>query len=118
MESIGYEYLLYKNRIVKLTSRLVLEEIRAVGGGAKPYLWNQIKSDILGINYKTITREDNSLLGQALIGAKAAGYIDNVSGVIDKIVKVKKSYKPKSRNKKIYEKYFEKYVKTLTISFS
>jgi len=78
LESIAYEYDGYLGILRSLLPALRPREIRVVGGGARSRLWTQIKADVLGIPYVRLEREDQALMGSALIAARAAGVIDSV----------------------------------------
>ncbi len=116
LEGIGFEYLLYKNRILELIPGIKVSEVRAVGGGAKSDLWNKIKADILGVEYKTINREDIAILGQAFIGAKVSGVIEDVQEVVEKVIRIEKLFSPDVENHRLYTGLFEKYLKSLDLS--
>lgn len=48
---------------------------RVLGGGARSRVWNQIKADVLGIDWLPVEREESGVLGDALIAAVATGHV-------------------------------------------
>ncbi len=113
LEGIGYEYAVYKEKILDILKSDSAYEVRVVGGGSKSEVWNQIKADILGSSYHTINREDISILGQAIIAAAAGGYIKDISETVKRIVKEKKVFHPDEKNHRVYSEYFSRYKKML-----
>ena len=57
-----------------------LTEARVLGGGARSRLWNQIKADVLGIDWVPTVRQECGVLGDALIAAAATGFVDDLAG--------------------------------------
>ncbi len=60
-----------------LSQKLV--QARVVGGGARSQAWNQIKADVLGIPYQSLTGNEFGTWGAAMIAGKAAGVIDDLA---------------------------------------
>lgn len=81
LESVAYEYAYYLKILKDLIPNLSLTEARAIGGGAKSNLWNQIKADILGVPYLRLDRLEFGTWGSAMIAGKAAGIYDNLAAV-------------------------------------
>jgi sugar (pentulose or hexulose) kinase len=50
-----------------------------LGGGARSRLWNQIKADVLGIDWVPTVRQECGVLGDALIAAAATGHADDLA---------------------------------------
>jgi len=53
-----------------------LEELRAIGGGARSETWMQIKADILGIPLTTMRVTESTCMGAALLAGHGAGMLD------------------------------------------
>ncbi len=77
-ESIGYEYAYYLKIQRGLLPELPFKEARVIGGGAKSTAWNQMKADILGVPYRTVTLPESATWGSALVAGKAAGLIEDI----------------------------------------
>jgi len=81
LESVAYEYAYYLNILKQLIPNLSLTEARAIGGGSRSALWNQIKADVLGVPYLRLDRSEFGTWGSAMIAGKAAGIYDDLAGV-------------------------------------
>jgi xylulokinase len=114
LEGIGYEYAIYKETIMKLSGGEIPVGVRAVGGGAKSDVWNQIKSDILGSSYSTINREDISTLGSALVAAASAGHVKDLKKTVRRIVREEKTFSPNRKNTRTYAGSVSRYRKLLS----
>jgi xylulokinase len=114
LEGIGYEYAIYKETILKLNGGEIPVGVRAVGGGAKSYVWNQIKSDILGSTYSTINREDISTLGSALVAAAAVGHVRDLKKTVRGIIRKEKTFNPNRKNTRVYAGSVLRYKKLLS----
>jgi len=74
LEGIAYEYAEWARLMSELSGQEP-KETRALGGGARSGLWNQIKADVLGIDWVPTEREECGVLGDALIAAAATGHV-------------------------------------------
>jgi xylulokinase len=113
LEGIGYEYALYKEKIMGILDQELSYSVRGVGGGAKSPDWNQIKADILGTQYCTINREDIGILGQGIIAAASVGFIKDIKRSIKDIIKVEKVFSPDKKKEETYVDFIRKYQKLL-----
>jgi xylulokinase len=113
MESIGYEYALY-DRILNECTENVAREVYVIGGGAKSSLFNQIKSDILGIRYTALETVDTSTLGAAIVAGYAAGIYADMAEVASSMVKKTAWYYPDADKHKAYAHYSAIYPEILT----
>jgi xylulokinase len=81
LESVAYEYAFYLGILREAIPALALTEARAIGGGARSAVWNQIKADVLGVPYQRLAGSEFSTWGAALIAGKAAGVYDDLAAV-------------------------------------
>ena len=81
LESIAYEYAWYLRVLGEYIPNLELTEARAVGGGARSDVWNQIKADVLGVPYQRLSRSEFGTWGAAMIAGKAVGIYDDLAAV-------------------------------------
>jgi xylulokinase len=72
LEGIAYEYARWA-----AAAPVELSEARALGGGAGSTLWNQIKADVLGIDWVPMVRQECGVLGDALIAAAATSHVSD-----------------------------------------
>lgn len=83
-----------------------IQELRAVGGGARSSRWLQIRSDILGRPVRTLQVREAACLGAAILAGAAAGVFASVDDGIARTVQLKQTYEPDGR---MAERYAEKY---------
>jgi xylulokinase len=74
LEGIAFEYAHWAS-----LAPVELAEARALGGGAQSALWNQIKADVLGIDWVPMVRQECGVLGDALIAAAATGHVGDLA---------------------------------------
>jgi len=78
LESVAFEYAYYLEILRDQIPTLRIFEARAVGGGARSTVWNQIKADVLGVPYQRLARSEFGTWGSALIAGRAAGLYDDL----------------------------------------
>ena len=78
LEGIAYEYAAWA-RLAGGQRGADLREARVLGGGARSRLWNQIKADVLGIDWVPTVRQECGVLGDALIAAAATGQVADLA---------------------------------------
>ena len=84
---------------------LVINELRAMGGGAKSALWLQTKADILGKPVKAMDVSEAPCLGCALLAGVATGLYASTAEAVARAVRVNRTYEP---NPKLQPQYAEK----------
>lgn len=75
LEGIAYEYAEWVRIMVDLGGQEPTQA-RALGGGSRSSTWNQIKADVLGIEWVAMERDECGVLGDALIAAAATGHLE------------------------------------------
>ena len=88
-----------------------IKEIRAIGGGAKSRVWQQILADILGEEINLLNVEEGPAFGAALIAGVGVGVYNNFAEAVNRIVKVKKTIVPRIQNTERYNHYYQLYKK-------
>jgi xylulokinase len=86
LEGIAYEYAEWA-RLAAEAGSGEPTEARVLGGGARSELWNQIKADVLGIDWVPTVRQECGVLGDALVAAAATGHV-----AVEKLAGVAKSW--------------------------
>jgi len=87
-------------------------EIRALGGGARSKIWNQIIADVTKRPVITTNHdEDAACMGAAMLAGKSIGIYKDLEDAAKKVVRVKEKFVPNPDNLKIYEKIYSKYKK-------
>lgn len=111
LESIAYEYAYYLKILKELLPGLELVEARAVGGGARSAIWNQIKADVLNVPYQRLKGNEFGAWGAAMIAGKAAGVIDDLAAHAEKTAILSGSPSmPSKTEHEIYAPIVEKYI--------
>jgi xylulokinase len=77
LEGVAYEYAEWARLAGE--GGADLHEARALGGGARSDLWNQIKADVLGLDWVPMVRQECGVLGDALIAAAATGHVQDLA---------------------------------------
>jgi len=96
---------LIKNKGVKI------KEIRAIGGGAKSRVWQQILADILGEEINLLNVEEGPAFGAALIAGVGVGVYSSFAEAVNRNIKVKKTIVPRIQNAERYNHYYQLYKK-------
>ena len=88
-----------------------IKEIRAIGGGAKSRIWQQILADILGEEINLLNVEEGPAFGAALIAGVGVGVYDSFAEAVNRIIKVKKTIVPGIQDTEKYGHYYQLYKK-------
>jgi xylulokinase len=87
-------------------------EIRALGGGARSKIWNQIIADLTKRPViTTLHDEDAACLGAAILAGKAVGFFNNLENAVMGMVAIRERFEPDQKNFKVYEELYTKYIK-------
>jgi xylulokinase len=95
--------------ILRETNGLKVDEVRALGGGAKSPMWRQIQADIYGASVITMQIEEGPAVGGAILGAVASGDYGTVEEACSSLLKVSTVTEPIEKNVRIYEDYYRTY---------
>lgn len=113
MESISYEYDYYKSILTELLPNMRLKQVRVVGGGSQSKLFNQIKSDALGLPYVVLDRKELGVFGLALICGYGLGVYSDLKKQAQHFTRPLHIQRPSSENHALYEKYSKSYLEAL-----
>lgn len=108
MEAVGF--VVRRNIEVIEGMGVSVNEIRALGGGARSRIWKQIEADITGRVVMTTENEEAATLGAAILAGKAVGIYANVEEAANQMVQIKDRFEPNMQNKKVYDDAFSTYV--------
>ncbi len=86
-----------------------ISEVRSVGGGARSFLWNQIKSDVLGIPVCLPEASVGAPFGDAVLAGMGLGLYPNIGRALGKMVKVKMRFEPNLENHAKYQAIYKVY---------
>lgn len=111
LESVAYEYAYYLGIMRDLLPDQTFFEARAMGGGAKSAVWNQIKADVLNVAYQRLQGSEFGTWGAAMIAGKAAGVIDDLAQHADEHVRLAgDGFRPIPENHQQYQAVLPKYL--------
>ncbi|MFU8827504.1 MAG: xylulokinase, partial [Brevefilum sp.] len=111
LESVAFEYAYYLGIMGDLLPDQSFYEARAMGGGAKSGVWNQIKADVLNVSYRRLQGNEFGTWGAAMIAGKAAGLIDDLSQHAEAHVKVSnEGFQPNADRHLQYQSLLERYL--------
>jgi xylulokinase len=110
MEAIAC--IIKRNIDVLENMRIKVTEIRALGGGARSKIWNQIIADLTKRPVTTtLHEEDAACLGAAILAGKAVGLFRNLEDAVKDMVIIRTKFEPNPKNSKVYDKLYTKYIK-------
>ncbi len=104
LEAIGYDYIgvtdIYRKAGVDLNQITITE------GGSRSSLWNQIKSDMLNTNVKTLKNAGGAVMTNILTAAYAVGDITDLKEKLSSLLETKNTYTPHKKNTEYYRKIY------------
>lgn len=109
LEAVAYEYAIYMDIEKKLIPELKFKKARVIGGGSKSKIWNKIKSDVLGIPYEKLNREEFGVLGSSILAGYATGVFKDLKNTADRFNKVEYRIEPDIEKYKFYQQYVNYY---------
>ena len=111
LESVAFEYAFYLKILSEQLPEIQWTESRAVGGGARSAVWNQIKADVLGVPYQRLQRSEFGAWGSALIAGKAAGLFDDLAArAAESALPEGDPLQPRPENHQVYTKLVDRYI--------
>ncbi len=108
LDSLCYE--LRTNLEAMQRSGIVINELRAAGGGARSSMWLQTKANILGTVIKTMESKEAGCLGAAVLAAAGTGFYRSVEEACKKMVRTAERYEPEPDMQKRYHEKYEVYL--------
>jgi sugar (pentulose or hexulose) kinase len=91
-------------------SGIIVKEVRALGGGSKSNLWNQIKADVSNLPITTVQGQETAAVGAAILAATGAGFFSSVECACKKMVQLGHTYTPDLHRHKLYQPVYARYV--------
>lgn len=86
-----------------------VQSSRVTGGGAKSEIWVQMLANIFNMELETIEIEEGPALGAAILAMVGDGLYPNLTSASEKIIKVKKTFKPNEIIANLYENKYQNY---------
>lgn len=112
LESVAFEYAYYLGIMRDLLPDQNFYEARAMGGGAKSPVWNQIKADVLNVAYTRLQGNEFGTWGAAMIAGKASGLIADLAQHASEHAKLSEAFfAPNPENHQKYQPIIQDYIK-------
>lgn len=101
MESISFEYLSWTNLL--RNEGFPVNKMIGTGGGSNSRLWNQIKADMMNLEYLLPAHSEGAVMGNALLAAFGVGAIKDMKKTIKEWVSFNQVFKPQPAVTAFYE---------------
>jgi xylulokinase len=88
---------------------LPLEEIRAVGGGARSPLWRQIKADVTGLPVSITDTVETTALGAGILALAGSGLFASLEEAVRLTTHIVETREPDSKTSALYDEYYQLY---------
>ncbi len=109
MEAVGF--IVRRNIEVIEGLGIPVNEIRALGGGARSRVWKQMEADITQRPVLTTTNEEAATLGAAILAGKAVGLYASIEEAASQMVQIKERFEPQAANRAIYDEAYRTYAR-------
>jgi len=109
LESVAY--MIRRNLEILEELGVEVSEIRAIGGGSRSELWNQIKADVTGKPLVTLQTAETACLGAAILAGVGAGLFPSLRSACERMIRLKRRFTPNEGNRSVYQRGYERYVK-------
>ncbi|NQU21218.1 MAG: hypothetical protein HQ567_08045 [Candidatus Nealsonbacteria bacterium] len=93
-----------------LRADMEVKTLRIGGGATRSRLWNQIQADVYGRPVQTLSADESTGLGAALLGGVGAGVFASIQEGVDAMVRVATEIAPDPRRHQRYEEMYRAYV--------
>jgi xylulokinase len=105
LEAVAYEYAFFLDHMRTTIPAIQFEEVRVMGSGAKSRLWNEIKSNVLGLPYRKLARDDLATWGSALLAGHAVGIFTDLAAAARASAEVAENVLPDKSTQQLYCQY-------------
>ena len=105
LEAVAYEYASYLDHMRRTIPETKFEEVRVMGSGGRSRLWNEIKSNVLGLPYRKLARGDLATWGSALIAGHAVGIFTDLAAAAKAGADVTENVLPENGTHQSYSQY-------------
>lgn len=107
MESIAYDHV---NTLSLLKDEgVVVDSIRAMGGGSRSRWWTQLKADMMGVPIEVISQPEPGTLGAAMLAGLAIGSITNLAGTSRSFAGISRSHVPDENRAQLHKEKMDQY---------
>jgi xylulokinase len=105
----GLTYELRLNLDLLSEGGVVIDVLRAIGGGARSQRWLQLKADVTGIPVVTPQVTEAAALGAALLAGAGAGLYASVPEAAQRFLRLSRTYTPDPARHDAYTRQYELY---------
>lgn len=105
----GLTYELRLNLDLLRDGGVVIEVLRAIGGGARSKLWLQLKADITGIPVITPRVTEAAAFGAALLAGAGAGLWPSAADGAERFLELTDTYEPDPARHAAYSELYQRY---------
>lgn len=110
----GLTYELRMNLDLLRDAGIRLDELHAVGGGARSALWLQLKADICRVRLRVPKVTEAACLGAAILAAVAAGTYPDILAAVDRAVRFDRMIEPEPKRASEYDHRYARYARLYT----
>lgn len=107
LEGITFEQALSIQQL--RTAGIEVDQLRAIGGGARSARWLQMKADIVGTPISAIGVSDAASLGAALLAGWGTGGYPTLEKAVERAVSIRARYEPDEKRSAHYRDRLEVY---------
>ncbi len=107
----GLTFELRNNLEVLREGGVRIEELRAIGGGARSEVWLQLKADVTGVMVRPPRITEAASWGAAVLGGVAAGCFHSAAGAVEQSLQFDRPRKPDPRLQTLYEARYQLYLR-------
>jgi xylulokinase len=90
-------------------SGIKIDQLHAVGGGARSDIWLQLKADICQTPLRVPRVTEAACLGAAILASVGAGHYDSVDSAVQEAVEMDRTITPCRENADAYRRRYELY---------
>ncbi len=105
----GLTFELRVNADLLRTGGIAIQELRAVGGGARSALWVQLKADVMQLPVVVPRVTDSACWGAALLAGLGAGVFSDLSSAAAATVRLDQRFTPDAARSGLYEQRYQLY---------
>ncbi len=109
-ESIGYSIREFTDIFEELGNPVT--SFTASGGLARIPLVNEIKADIIGVEYHIMDEFESTCLGAAIIAMVAHGSYPSIRDACNHMVRTRQIFLPRPQNRTLYDDFYQLYLST------
>lgn len=110
----GLTYELRLNLETMQQAGIKINELIAVGGGAKSPRWLKMKTNITGRPIKILKNKDAAPVGAGILAGVGCGHYRGFEEAVDTMVEVERIYEPDPAVHRVYEEQYEVYRRLYT----